>query len=237
MKEFDLDDLSKHNGKDGNPVYVSYQGKVFDVSESKLWKGGVHMNRHNAGKELTMDIQAAPHTPEVLEKFPQVGTVKAEPVLERQLPEFVSKILDLFPILRRHPHPMVVHFPIVFMFSTTVFNLLYLITGIKSFEVTAFHCLAGGILFTPVAMLTGWFTWWLNYLAKPMKAVTIKIYLSFVLVVFQLTACFWRILMPDISSSLGIGSIIYFLIIVSFIPLISVTGWFGAALTFPVEHE
>jgi predicted heme/steroid binding protein/uncharacterized membrane protein len=237
MKEFDVGELAEYDGKNGKPVYVVYQGKVLDVSESRLWKGGMHMNRHSAGKELTRDIQAAPHTPEVLEKFPQVGTLKAEAAVAQQLPEFVSKILDLFPILRRHPHPMVVHFPIVFMFSATVFNLLYLITGIKPFELTALHCLAGGILFTPIAMITGWFTWWLNYLAKPIKAVTIKIYVSFALLLLQVIAFCWRVLVPDVLSSLGMGSIIYFLIIVSFIPLVSITGWFGAALTFPVEHE
>lgn len=237
MKEFDAADLATYDGKDGKPAYVVYQGEVFDVSESKLWKGGIHMNRHHAGKDLTMNIQAAPHTPEVLERLPRVGTVKARPDLERKLPEVLSVILNQFPLLRRHPHPMVVHFPIVFMFSTTVFILLCLITGIKSFESTALHCLAGGILFTPIAMITGWFTWWLNYLAKPMRAVTIKTYCSLILMALQVIALCWRILVPDILSSLGIGSIMYLLIIVSFIPLVSVTGWFGATLTFPVEHE
>lgn len=237
MKEFDLDELAECNGKDGKPIYVAYQGKVFDVSKSKLWKGGVHMNRHQAGKELATDIRAAPHTPEVLEKFPQVGTIKTEPVRERQLPKLVSRILDHFPILRRHPHPMVVHFPIVFMFSTPVFNFLYLITGIKSFELTALHCLGGGILFTPLAIITGWFTWWLNYLGKPMRSVTIKTKFSFVLLLAQLIAFVWRILVPGILSSFGIESIIYLLIIISFIPLVTVVGWFGATITFPVEQE
>jgi len=237
MKEFDTADLLKYDGKEGRPVYVGYQGKVFDMSESKRWKGGIHMNRHHAGRDLTIELQAAPHTPEVLEKFLQVGTVKDEPVLKPQLPEVVATILDRFPILRRHPHPMVVHFPIVFMFSATAFILLYLITGIKSFEITALHCLAGGILFTPVAMITGWFTWWLNYQAKPMRAVTVKTYFSFVLMTLQVIAFSWRVLVPDVLNSFAIGSIIYFLIIVSFIPLVSITGWFGATLTFPVEHD
>jgi len=237
MKEFDAKDLAEYDGKNGKPAYVAYQGKVFDVSKSKLWKGGFHMNRHAAGKELTMDIQAAPHTPEVLEKLPLVGTVKAEPALGPQLPAAVSRLLNHFPILRRHPHPMVVHFPIVFTFSATVFNLLYLITGIKPFEVTALHCLAGGILFTPIAMVTGWFTWWLNYLAKPMQSVTIKTYLSFSLLALQAVAFSWRVFVPDVLDSLGVGSIVYVFILISFIPVVSVTGWYGATLTFPVEHE
>jgi uncharacterized membrane protein len=56
---------------------------------------------------------------------------------------------------------MTVHFPIVFMFSTTVFTLLYLATGDKSFDTTALHCLGAGFL--TESMLTGLYTWWLNY--------------------------------------------------------------------------
>ena len=73
MKEIDLQTLSECNGKDGRPLLVAYEGKVYDLSMSKLWSTGLHMNRHCAGKDLTSDIQAAPHTPDVLQKFPQVG--------------------------------------------------------------------------------------------------------------------------------------------------------------------
>ena len=123
MKEFDLEELAQFNGEDGKPMYIAHQGKVIDVSESKVWKKGVHMMRHRAGNNLTTDIQAAPHGTEVLEKYPQVGVLKkAEP--EREMPKALSWLLTRVPMLRRHPHPMTVHFPIVFMFSTTIFNIL-----------------------------------------------------------------------------------------------------------------
>ncbi len=64
MKEFDPESIAEFDGKDGKPVYVVHRGRVFDVSESKLWKGGLHMKRHHAGKDMTTDIQAAPHGPE-----------------------------------------------------------------------------------------------------------------------------------------------------------------------------
>ncbi len=60
MKQIDLDALSKCNGEDGNPVYIAHGGDVIDVSQSRLWKNGLHMNRHRAGNDLTIDIQAAP---------------------------------------------------------------------------------------------------------------------------------------------------------------------------------
>jgi len=236
MKEFDLEELAKFNGEDGKPVYVALHGKVLDVSDSRLWKGGVHMKRHHAGRDLTTDIKGAPHGPEMLARFPQVGLLRRE-APERAIPEAVSSLIRRFPMLRRHPHPMTVHFPIVFMFSTTIFNLIYLITGIKSFEITALHCLGSGVLFTIVAITTGLYTWWLNYMAKPVRAVVIKKRVSIIMLVIALVAFIWRILAPDISDSSGIGSILYFLLVLSLFPLVTVIGWFGASLTFPIEEE
>ncbi len=48
MKKFDSKELSKFNGKEKRPAYVAYQGRVIDVSQSKLWKGGLHMTRHHS---------------------------------------------------------------------------------------------------------------------------------------------------------------------------------------------
>lgn len=237
MKEFDLEFLKEFNGKDGKPVCIAYQGRIIDVSNSKFWKTGLHMKRHEAGRDLTADIVAAPHGTEVLDRYPQVGILKKREEGERPMPKVLSGILGRFPILRRHPHPMLVHFPIVFMFSPTLFNLLYLITGVKSFETTAFHCLGGGILFTPLAILTGYFTWWLNYLAKPMKPVIIKIRFSLLLLGISVIAFIWRFLSPDVLTSSTRGSILYFLLILSLIPMVTVIGWFGAALTFPLGKK
>ncbi len=174
LKEFDGAALGECDGSGSKPACVAVDGSVYDVSGSKLWKGGQHMKRHRAGRDLSGDIAAAPHGKEVLERVPCVGTMKKEAAVEQPMPAWLAGLLEKIPFLRRHPHPMVVHFPIVFMYSAAFFNVLYMITGEKSFEMTAFYCLAGGILFTPPAMITGWFTWWLNYMAKPMGPVTIK---------------------------------------------------------------
>jgi uncharacterized membrane protein len=140
-------------------------------------------------------------------------------------------------MLRRHPHPMTVHFPIVFMFSTTVFNLLYLITGLKQFETTAFHCLVGGILFSVVAISTGVYTWWLNYMAKMLKPVKIKIPLSLTMVVIAVIIFIWRVNVPDVMDSLQGPGIIYLLLVLSLSVLVTAIGWNGAHMTFPVEKE
>jgi predicted heme/steroid binding protein/uncharacterized membrane protein len=236
MKELDPESLAEFSGKDGKPVYVAHKGRVFDLSESKLWKTGLHMKRHSAGLDLTTDIQAAPHGPEVLDKYPQVGTLKKQ-VTGGQLPNPLEMMLDRFPFLRRHPHPMLVHFPIAFSITPALFCLLFLITDERSFETTAFHCLGAGILFSVPAILTGFFTWWLNYGARSMGPIRMKIYLSLILFCVALFAFLWRSMFPDVFTSLGTEGIIYLLLVISLVPMVSLIGWFGAGLTFPMEKE
>lgn len=76
MKEFSKEELAKNNGQDGNPAYVVYNGKVFDVSKSDNWEDGNHENLHDAGKDLTDDLETAPHGADLFDKFPIVGTFK-----------------------------------------------------------------------------------------------------------------------------------------------------------------
>lgn len=238
LKEFaDIEEVAAFDGKEGRPVYVVHQGKVYDLSASKLWKGGLHMRRHHAGGDLTVDISAAPHGSEVLERFPVVGRIREPEGPSRPMHEGLAWLLKRFPLLRRHPHPMTVHFPIAFFLATTAFTLLSLLTGVDSLEVTAFHCMAAGLLFMPLVMVTGLFTWWLNYMAKPNRPVTIKIYTSLVLLAVALVAFVWRASCPNLLSTFTLSSLVYFVLILSFAPLVSVIGWFGAKLTFPVEGE
>lgn len=207
------------------------------MTASKLWKTGLHMKRHHAGKDLTTDIQAAPHKLEVLDRYPQVGVLKQDPGSERKLPESLSRLLSRFPMLRRHPHPMVIHFPIVFMIATAGFTALYFLTGYKGFDTTAFHLLGAGILFTPMAILTGFYTWWLNYMARPNRPVNIKMRLSFVLFAVQIICFVWHIMVPDILTCFGFVTVVYSFLIFSLAGMVTILGWFGAMLTFPIEKE
>jgi predicted heme/steroid binding protein/uncharacterized membrane protein len=235
MKKLDLKSLAEFNGNDGKPIYIAYRGKVFDVSNSKIWKGGLHMNRHRAANDLSVEFKSAPHGEEVFERYPQVGILAQETEPARSMPPFLSSLIEHFPMLERHPHPMTVHFPIVFLLSAVFFNVLYLITDYGSIETTAFHCMIGGILFMPICLLTGLFTWWLNYLAKPMRPVTIKIICSCIVLFLSATIFFWRIVDPGVMYTSGMMRIIYFTVTLTLVPLISVIGWLGAGLTFPTK--
>jgi len=75
IKKFTLEELAKYNGKNVKAAYVAYQGIVYDVSNSYLWKNGEHKG-HYAGRDLTEEISTAAHGPGVLTGFPVVGTLK-----------------------------------------------------------------------------------------------------------------------------------------------------------------
>jgi len=78
MRAFTREELSKYDGKDGRAAYVAYKGKVYDVSQSFHWKKGIHQVMHNAGCDLTEAFTRAPHSPNLLDKFPVVGELKSE---------------------------------------------------------------------------------------------------------------------------------------------------------------
>jgi predicted heme/steroid binding protein len=72
-KKFTLEELAKFDGNNGSPAYVAFKGKVYDVSESSFWMDGDHLGAHQAGKDLTEEIEIAPHGPENLDRVKIVG--------------------------------------------------------------------------------------------------------------------------------------------------------------------
>lgn len=234
MREFDHETLSRFTGKDGQHAYIAHKGKVLDVSGSRFWKSGMHMRRHMAGRDLTPEISAAPHGPEVLDRYPQVGTLLEKEAAKTVLPVLLERLLNRFPFLRRHPHPMLVHFPIVFMIAPVVFYFLYWITCMQSFEAAAFICLGAGVLCSVPAIITGFFTWWINYLAKPMRQVRIKILFSMALMTVSCGTFIWRLISPDVLIS-TVDRMIYFFLLLCLFCIIIIISWYGATLTFPLE--
>jgi len=73
LRKFTSKELEEYNGKNGKPAYIAYQGKVYDVSESAFWLDGEHMGLHQAGKDITEELDLAPHREETLERVKLVG--------------------------------------------------------------------------------------------------------------------------------------------------------------------
>lgn len=78
MRTFTREELGRYNGKDGAPAYIAVAGKVYDVSRSFLWRNGTHQVTHHAGEDLTGKLERAPHSAELLARFPVVGTLREE---------------------------------------------------------------------------------------------------------------------------------------------------------------
>jgi predicted heme/steroid binding protein len=75
QRKFTSTELAQNDGKDGKPAYIGYQGKVYDVSASPMWLEGDHMGTHEAGRDLTSEMELAPHRDEMLEKVKQIGVL------------------------------------------------------------------------------------------------------------------------------------------------------------------
>lgn len=74
-RKFRKVELSLYNGKNGAPAFIAYKGRVYDVSNSFLWLGGVHQVLHSAGTDLTGSLAGAPHGEDLLERFAEVETL------------------------------------------------------------------------------------------------------------------------------------------------------------------
>jgi arsenite oxidase small subunit len=79
---FTLDELRNYNGRDGKPLYLIFKGKVYNLSESKLWVNGKHMGMHVFDEKLEETIKQAPHAEEVLSRFQIIGELREEKPLE-----------------------------------------------------------------------------------------------------------------------------------------------------------
>ena len=67
-----LKELSKYNGKNGNPAYVAVNGIIYDVTD--YWRSGKH-NGLTAGSDVTKAFAGSPHSQSLLNSLPVVGSL------------------------------------------------------------------------------------------------------------------------------------------------------------------
>lgn len=72
IREYTRAQLALRNGQDRPEIWCSYQGLIYDVAPSRLWRSGKHYE-HWAGQDLTQELQDAPHTDKVFDRFAIVG--------------------------------------------------------------------------------------------------------------------------------------------------------------------
>jgi predicted heme/steroid binding protein len=73
-------ELQRYNGERGQPVYIAFEGVVYDVSECPKWRTGFHEQLHFAGIDLTSSLPEAPHAAEVFTRpcVKRVGVLASE---------------------------------------------------------------------------------------------------------------------------------------------------------------
>ena len=75
LKAYTISQLALRNGKDKDEIWCAYEGLIYDVTKSRLWRDGKHYE-HWAGQDLTEELKDAPHTQNVFDKFKVVGKLK-----------------------------------------------------------------------------------------------------------------------------------------------------------------
>lgn len=232
--EFTKEELEKFSGKDSQKAYVAAHGRVYDVSSSKMWKNGKHMNRHEAGNDLTDALAAAPHGAEVLQRFEQVGELKEESeAVEMPVPRFIQNFMEKYPFFKRHPHPMVVHFPMTFYITCSLFLLwYYLLNPDVSFLHSILYLHVLGSISLPFALFTGWLSWKVNYLGKPMGHIRWKIFLSSLVVVFDVIVMVAMLNDVNVLASPSGIEILLPIFVISYMPIVAIIGYHGGQLVY-----
>lgn len=216
------------NGKDGKPAYIIFKDKVYDVTQSRFWKNGVHMNRHKAGEDMTDFITMAPHGEDLLKRDNINFVCDVEPEQEiidnkQRYREFYSKY---------HPHPVFIHYPMGIFYFGAFMLLLYLIFNIKSFEQASFYALICGTLSIIPAVLSGVLSWWLNYEMTMTKIFKNKLYFSIILGLISVLLSVFRIVNPQLEM---MGNIFYIYVLFYFlcIPVVTFIAYNGGKITWP----
>lgn len=228
-KVVQADELRQNDGKEGRPAYVVYQGKVYDVSGSRMWREGTHVRRHNAGQDLTESFPAAPHDTSVFERVKFVGELAAA-AEEKPEPE-IPALLDWG--LNRHPHGVAVHFPIAYAAAVFVLLILSFLTGENGFETASYYMLWGVVIMAPVAIALGVMVWSISYRRLLSGPVMGKIMLSVALLIVGIAALALRVSNPGIFVTPAEPMRwVYFALVFIIVLLVSGLGWLGDVIMY-----
>ncbi len=75
------------DGQEGRPACFAFKGKIYEATQSPMWKKGQHMQRHSAGSDLTAALGQAPHGEDRIMRLPEVGSLLASGAISGDRPK------------------------------------------------------------------------------------------------------------------------------------------------------
>lgn len=236
VRRFTAPELAEFDGVDGRSAFVAYKGFVFDVTPSLLWRNGRHLNEHSAGRDLTAEMSAAPHADDVMARFPIVGVLVADSapvqrIVAREAPPVVAFML------RRHMHPVAVHYPMAAGVFAALFTLAALVLfgqpPSRTFEQVAWWLILSGAIFTFPAALTGVWSWWYSYGGTLKPVYRAKLLLTVVLAVLSTATVLLHALTQPAGGQPPLAYWAYTLLVLAHAPTVLALGWYGGKITYP----
>jgi predicted heme/steroid binding protein len=229
MKRISREELARSDGQEGRPAHVAVEGAVYDVTDSKRWSGGKHMNAHLAGADLTQALQAAPHGAEVLQRMPAVGELEDE----QEVTAAAGPTGLLAWVLAQHPHPMSVHFPIALLVTAALFTVVGLVLGEDGWREAALLNLSFGTLALFPAIGAGLLSHRYNYAGTWTPIFRFKLLGSVLLVLLSTGALCIRFLLVEPDAAGGGWYWLFSGIVVGQVPVVASIGYMGGRITFP----
>lgn len=222
------EELKKHDGKEGRSAYIAYNGKIYDVTQSKYWKNGTHMLRHKAGEDLTEFLKLAPHGIEVFEGFKEVD------VLEEEVSEVSERLEFLRELYKKyHPHPMLIHFPMGLMYFSAFMYILHFFFNNQSFDLAALYSAIGAFVTTVPAAAAGFFSWVINYNRAWNNIFRNKIVFTIIFLLTSFSTIIIRIVLGDVMAYDSPLRYLYLILYIINLPILSFVAYNGGKITWP----